>query len=47
MSFNNSLTDEFNALHEKLSLNHQEISELIANGFEVADIDNTKRQKYF
>jgi adenosine deaminase len=43
LSFNNSLTDEFVALYEKLSLSFQEIAELIANGFHVADLE--KRQK--
>lgn len=46
MSFNNSLIDEYIALHENLSLSVTEMTELVSNGFQVADLDKDKKDKY-
>lgn len=46
LSFNNSLNDEFLALFEHLSLTHQEIANLVSNGFQVADLDENTKSKF-
>lgn len=46
MSFNNSLTDEFIALREKLSFTPREIAELISNGFRVSSMDKIQKENF-
>ncbi len=45
LSFNNSLLDEYDALHEKLLFSVDEITEIVSNGFKVADLEKEKKQK--
>ncbi len=46
LSFNNSLTEEYVGLYEKLSLSFEEIAGLISNGFQVADLEERQRNMF-